>query len=253
MLTIWVFLFSLLLAGGGFVLLLLLYRQGVETFLESPGLDVVVAYFTWGPWLVFWWIHGWPGLIACALAQVLSLLCLSGIHTFMSKRQRKPGALRKTLGEVLGTGRVVTGFLITLLAIPVFLFLRLGQVTVYPLLSLCLGFPRYRSSDWIRLSRHKFDGLVGLDLAWCLYCEWAAGVYALGGEMVRNNESFWCPIRFASDKHCENCRVDFPDIDRWISQKTGRLEDVSQLLSHQYQKGSDRPRSWYGHPDRKGE
>ena len=40
------------------------------------------------------------------------------------------------------------------------------------------------------------------------------GVYSLGAEMLRNVESFWCPIRFYDGKKCDNCKLDFPDIER---------------------------------------
>lgn len=154
-----------------------------------------------------------------------------------------------SLAKSLGRGRVFIGFIVTLLAVPVFLVLRLGQIFVYPLLSLSVDFPKYKHGDWIQLSRHKFEGLVGLDLLWCLYCEWAAGVYALGGEMVRNNESFWCPIRFYENKHCENCKLDFPDLGEWVPQ-SGKIEDVESLLENKYPPGKS-PRAWYQHPSRK--
>ena len=45
----------------------------------------------------------------------------------------------------------------------------------------------------------KVEGLVGHDRIWCLYCDWMTGVWSLGTEMLRNVESFWCPLRFSSD------------------------------------------------------
>jgi len=118
------------------------------------------------------------------------------------------------------------------------------------LLGFFLKFPPYKQGEWIRISRQKFEGLVGLDLMACLYCEWAAGVYALGGEMVRNNESFWCPIRFYNQKHCENCKIDFPDLKEWIP-IDGSMAEVESLLKKKYPKDTKGFNSWYGHSDRK--
>ena len=118
---------------------------------------------------------------------------------------------------------------------------------VYPPLNWTVRLPPYRQGDWINVSRHKFDGLVGYDLIWCLYCDWMTGVWSLGSEMLRNVESFWCPIRFADPAKCANCRVDFPDIDGgWVA-ADGSLEAVSDLLKEEY--GGD-ANSWFGHPAR---
>ena len=70
--------------------------------------------------------------------------------------------------------------------------------------------------------------------------------------MLRNVESFWCPIRFSSTAKCENCRNDFPDIaGGWID-AGGKIEDVVGALEQNYGKeGEVLPRSWWGHPDRK--
>ena len=74
------------------------------------------------------------------------------------------------------------------------------------------------------------------DLIWCLYCDWMTGVYAFGGEMLRNVESFWCPIRFYDGKKCENCKIDFPDIEKWASEvrlmreRDGRTEEQIRFL-----------------------
>lgn len=135
----------------------------------------------------------------------------------------------------------------TALVIPIFFLIRFAQVCIYPILIWMLGFPNYKHSDWVNVSRHKFQGLVGQDLIWCLYCDWMTGVYSLGAEMLRNVESFWCPIRFYNDKKCENCRLDFPDIENgWVAPE-GKMDDVVQLLKQKY--GNDH-NSWFGHPDR---
>jgi hypothetical protein len=103
---------------------------------------------------------------------------------------------------------------------------RLGQYLVYPPLTWLVRLPKYNTAEWVNVSRHKFEGLVGHDLIWCLYCDWMTGVWSLGTEMLRNVESFWCPIRFRSDKKCENCTLDFPDLDNGWAPADGTMADV---------------------------
>src|SRR5438093_1279242 len=116
-----------------------------------------------------------------------------------------------------------------------------------------VGLPRYRHADWVNVSRQKFNGLVGHDLIWCLYCDWMTGVYSLGAEMLRNVESFWGPIRFASGKKWDNCNLDFPDIEGgWIAPE-GTMGDVGATLERMYGAAAtaDLPRDqrhpWLGH------
>jgi len=99
------------------------------------------------------------------------------------------------------------------------------------------------------VSRHKFDGLVGHDLIWCLYCDWMTGVWSLGTEMLRNVESFWCPIRFRSDKKCENCTLDFPDLDNGWAPADGTMADAVKVHAEKYP-GPDGVNAWFGHPTR---
>ncbi|BAU63780.1 hypothetical protein STA3757_11480 [Stanieria sp. NIES-3757] len=73
------------------------------------------------------------------------------------------------------------------------------------------------------------------------------GVYSLATEMLRNVESFGCPIRFYEGKKCDNCKLDFPDIEGgWIA-ADGTMDDVENLLKEKY---GDQQRSWFGYPDR---
>jgi hypothetical protein len=60
-------------------------------------------------------------------------------------------------------------------------------------------------------------------------------------------ESFWCPIRFYDGKKCENCKVDFPDIEGgWVA-TDGTMDDVEKVLEKMYGDGDS---SWFGHPGR---
>jgi hypothetical protein len=73
------------------------------------------------------------------------------------------------------------------------------------------------------------------------------GVWSLGSEMLRNVESFWCPIRFDSSKKCENCSVDFPDIKGgWIA-ADGNMTQVVELLE---QTQGGKHHGWFGNPVR---
>jgi hypothetical protein len=124
---------------------------------------------------------------------------------------------------------------------------RLVEVLFYPPVRWLVGFPRYQAGEWVNVSRHKFQGLVGYDLAWCLYCDWMTGVWSLGSEMLRNVESFWCPIRFDSRKKCENCAIDFPDLDHGWVEARADMADVVKVLEQAHSNGV---RAWYGHPVR---
>jgi hypothetical protein len=123
-----------------------------------------------------------------------------------------------------------------------------AEILVYPFLIWIVRFPRYKHREWVCVSRHKFDGLVGHDLIWCLYCDWMTGVWALASEMLRNVESFWCPIRFHSTNKCDNCSHDFPDIYRGWIPTDGTMEDVTAVIKKYY--GEAEINAWFGHPAR---
>jgi hypothetical protein len=72
------------------------------------------------------------------------------------------------------------------------------------------------------------------------------GIYSLGGEMLRNVESFWCPIRYYDGKKCENCAREFPDIDAGWVPAGGTMAQVSDTLVAMYDNDADR--AWFGHP-----
>lgn len=73
------------------------------------------------------------------------------------------------------------------------------------------------------------------------------GVWSLGSEMLRNVESFWCPIRFDSSKKCENCKVDFPDVaGDWVPSDAD-MDAVTAILRQKY---PNEPNAWFGHPAR---
>jgi hypothetical protein len=239
--------------GSLAVLLSLLHRLGsvgraVSRFAtRTPGLDLVVSVFTWMPWVLGPVVAGWWGLLAAVVGQYVTLLGWVTFHELLHRHTPGRRTIDRFINRTVGKFRNHLALYVTVVALPGFLLVRLLQIVAYPWLVWLLGFPRYRHAEWINCSRQKFDGLVGHDLVWCLYCDWMTGVYALGGEMLRNVESFWCPIRFYDGKKCENCRTDFPDIEHGWVPASGTMQDVGAKLEEMY---GDGRREWFGHPAR---
>ncbi len=239
--------FSLFSFHAILILFIIVSSKKSDLLLRAPLLDLMVGLFTWIPWIVTFYLYRLHGLFGCFIGQITMLSSFCNIHTMM--HNHKGPTLKQTLNQIVGPARNHLGLLFSLLALPVLLSVRLGQIIIYPLLVWTLNFPKYKDGDWINISRHKFSGLVGHDLVWCLYCDWMTGVYSFGNEMLRNVESFWCPIRFYDGKKCENCKIDFPDIKDWVA-ADGSISDVTALLKEKYPVKSKQPRSWFGHPDR---
>lgn len=214
----------------------------------APGLDVMVAYFTALPLVVGPGIGGWIGLAAAVVAQVLAVMIWTTLHGLAHPKARKGPRIFKILNALVGPWRNFVAVWITVLAVPVFICVRVAELLVYPWLVWLVRFPRYNQSEWVQVGRHKFENLVGHDLIWCLYCDWMTGVWSLGSEMLRNVESFWCPIRFDSEKKCANCQHDFPDVFGGWAHADGSMEDVTNILKKQY--GEAEINCWFGHPTR---
>jgi len=212
----------------------------------APWLDLVVSYFIWIPWVAGYWLVGWRGILGALFAQFVFL------HAFCALDRVLRGQGGRTLegahAKKLGWVRNEIALLLTVPAVVVFFLVRAAEILFYPPMAWMAKMPRYETAEWINLSRHKFDGLVGHDLVWCWYCDWMTGVWALGSEMLRNVESFWCPIRFCED--CKNCHVatDFPDVQKWCAAQ-GSIEDAVKVFEEQY--GDRQENSWFGHPDRR--
>ena len=246
------YLVGLLIVGAGF--LHLLPRLGTadkkiyDWFCYAPGIDLALAYFMLMPLTVAYLTSKWSGVGVALLAE-LSALWLWIIAHELTHRQSDRAKIHLQMSSIVGTWRNHAAMWITALAIPLFWVVRFAEVIVYPPLTKLIKLPQYDSKDWVNVSRHKFEGLIGYDLIWCLYCDWMTGVWSLGTEMLRNVESFWCPIRFYSEKKCENCQVDFPDVDRgWVA-ADGTMEDVTELLESKYTPTQEE-RAWFGHPCR---
>src|SRR5262245_61985476 len=170
------------------------YKRNVaERLCRAPLLDLLVASFTCLPWLIALILAGWHALVGTILGQLAALSVWTSLHELMYRKHVDGPRIVDFLNRTVRTWQNYLALYVTLIALPGFWIVRLMQLLCYwPLVTL-LGFPKYRHADWINVSRHKFDGLVGHDLIWCLYCDWMTGVYCLGAEMLRNVESFWCP------------------------------------------------------------
>ncbi|HZW10750.1 MAG TPA: hypothetical protein VFF69_12670 [Phycisphaerales bacterium] len=257
-----------MLAGAAFVHLLPRLGGAGKAFsarlCRAPGLDLAITYFTAAPMIVGTiagarlgaagggaspWLHASAGLLAAVLAQIASVVIWTVLHELANRKHVKGPRIVHTINRKVGRLRNHTAVWWTAWAVPLFWIIRLAEYFVYPPLIWLVKLPRYESAEWVNVSRHKFRGLVGHDLIWCLYCDWMTGVWSLGAEMLRNVESFWCPIRFDSAKKCENCRHDYPDIEGgWVPADGDMAEVVRRLDEHYPAPNGDN--SWWGHPAR---
>ncbi len=214
---------------------------------RAPLLDIVFALISWVPWLVCGIVFGWIGLAGAIVAQVCVIQVWIFGHELMHPKAKRGPRIVRYLDHKVGWLNNRTALWVTVGAFPVFWVVRLAEIILYPLFVRLLGFPKYKHGDWVNLSRHRFRGLVGHDLLWCLYCDWMTGVYSFGAEMLRNVESFWCPIQFQSKIKCENCKQDFPDVEKAWVPADGSMADVDALMHRLYDEGN---MSWAGHPSR---
>ncbi len=219
-----------------------------ERATRAPLLDLWVALMTWVPWVIAGWRFGWIGWPAAIVGQMGALYSWCFIHEQMNKQALNGPRIVKFINRRIGRLHNHLALWVTLVALPAFWSIRFAEMFVYWTLPLLLKFPKYKQSEWINVSRQKFDGLIGHDLIWCLYCDWMTGVYSLGAEMLRNVESFWCPIRFYDGKKCDNCKIDFPDIEGGWVNRDGTMADVEKVMEEKY--GGEGDRAWFGHPVR---
>ncbi|MEI6082298.1 MAG: hypothetical protein WCR44_07715 [Verrucomicrobiota bacterium] len=237
---------SALIIFGGLIIAALLTRLAyalTERIAQAPWLDLFVSLFTWIPWVAGAKLDGWIGVAEAVIVQLLFLNVFCLTHRLL--RGRKGRTLTDAQGRVLGPFRNQLCLMVQTPAILVFAQIRMAEILLYPAIAWLGKLPTYRSSEWVNLSRHKYDGLIGYDLLW--YCDWMTGIWALGSEMLRNIESFWCPIRFRDPVKNRNISTDFPDVARWVS-ADGTMEDVVRAFESHYD--GKRKNSWWGHPDR---
>lgn len=243
---------ALLLGAGVLQFIALLGRPGravIDVLCRAPWIDAIMTYFVAVPMILGAVYEGWVGLAGAVAGQFAGLLIWIALHELAHPAARKGPRIYQALDRITGAWRNHTAMWVTIFGVPIIWLVRVDQLLFYPILVRLLGFPKYQQCDWVNLSRHKFEGLVGYDLVWCLYCDWMTGVWSLGTEMLRNVESFWCPIRFASGKKCENCKIDFPDVVQGWVPAEGDMAQVAQKIEAMH--GQDK-RSWFGHPERVG-
>jgi len=216
-----------------------------EKIAQAPWLDFFISLFTWVPWAVGGWLTGWPGVAAGVVAQLVFLHVFCLVHRAL--RGRKGRTLTDAQANILGPIRNQLCLMVQTPAILVFVQVRIATILLSPPVAWLGKLPTYKSSEWVNLSRHKYDGLIGYDLLWCWYCDWMTGVWALGSEMLRNIESFWCPIQYRDPKKNRNASTDFPDVKKWAP-ADGSMEDAVRAFEAHYD--GKRPNSWWGHPDR---
>lgn len=234
--------------GGAVVLHLLGMMKLAGALCRAPGLDVVVTWFTVLPWLVGAVVFGWWGFLGGLLGQIVGMTLWCWGHELVHLRSKKGPRIVKVLNAMVGRWRNHAALWVTTVAVPVFWLVRVAELVAYPWLVILVKFPKYKQGEWINVSRQKFDGLVGHDLIWCLYCDWMTGVWSLGTEMLRNVESFWCPIRFSDTNKCANCSIDFPDVmGGWVDSDKSMTE-VVKVLEEKY--GKEGANAWFGHPGR---
>lgn len=224
-------------------------RRLGEALCRAPLVDGVLFFFTALPPLAGAIFRGWAGFGVGIGAQFTALLAWIILHELTHPRARRGPRIYRTQDDTVGRFRNHAGLWWTLWAVPAFWVVRFLQWYGYPVLTWTTRLPKIRHADYVNLSRHKFAGLIGYDLVWCLYCDWMTGVWSLGGEMLRNVESFWCPIRFHSVMKCERCAVDFPDISGGWVDADATMDEVVALLREKYRKGGP-AHSWFGHPMR---
>jgi hypothetical protein len=217
-----------------------------ENIVRASFLDLLISIFTWIPWAVGFFLNGRIGMLSALFSQFLGIY----VFCFLDRAIRgKPAdTLTAAQGRVIGPLRNHLALLATTPATVAFLAVRLTEMIVYPPVAWLAKLPTYQTSDWVNLSRHKYHGLTGPDLLWCWYCDCMTGLWALGSEMLRNIESFWCPIRFRDEAKNRNAATDFPDVEKWAPADAG-VEEAIKVFEEHYD--GKRKNSWFGHPDRR--
>lgn len=224
-------------------------RRLSDALCHAPLLDLLITYFTAAPLILGPIIAGWIGLAGALTGQIAAVLIWTPLHELAHPEARRGPRIVHAINRSVGRFRNHAAVWTTALAVPLFWLVRLAQLTIYPPLTWLVRLPRYNQAEWVNVSRHKFKGLVGHDLIWCLYCDWMTGIWSLGSEMLRNVESFWCPIRFDSAKKCANCAIDFPDIENGWVPAHATIADAAALVSEKYPPDRE-VYAWFGHPTR---
>lgn len=212
----------------GLVVLAMFSRMAyavTKSVTRAPLLDVFISFFTWIPWVAGAWLSGWLGVLAALTSQFLAIHAFCVIDRVIRGKQGR--TLPDAQAAVLGPVRNHLALLATTPAVLLFVICRAIEILVYTPVAYLAKLPRYSQGDWVNLSRHKYDGLIGV---------------------LRNIESFWCPIRFRNDVKNQNALIDFPDIEKW-PKADGTMEDAGWLeakkrevsTAHEKQRSKSQP------------
>ena len=144
-------------------------RRVSDALCRAPALDLLITYFTVLPLIVGPIIGGWIGLAGAVIGQVAAVLIWQTLHELANRSATKGPRILKLANSKVGAVKNYTAVWITGIVTPVFWIVRMAQILLYPPLTWLVRFPSYNEGDWVNVSRHKFSGLVGHDLIWCLY------------------------------------------------------------------------------------
>jgi len=216
-----------------------------ERFSRQPWVDVYVFVMFALPWAACWLIAGWWGLLGSFGGQALAGLAWSVMHTHsVNKKDRGTGPIR-ALGKRVGIVRARLGALMCVSMLPLLVVMRAMQLTLWPVFRRVMGLPGEESKTYFSFTRQQTKGLVGSELVWALFWEWAVCVWSMSGQIVRHAASMFCPMRFVDDAKNRVCEVDFPDVARWGEPNS--LAGCGRVIDQMYGGGSA---AWFGHSSR---
>lgn len=220
-------------------------KKRADRIARQPWADLLVFALVALPWIGALLIGGVVGLFGACAGQVLGAIAFAFIHKYsQTQRSRKPGPI-KMLARRLGMVRTCAAMLFSLSALPVLIIMRAMQLTIWPLYAMALKLPREPHGAYVSFTRQKTAGLIGLDLLWALYTEWAIGVWAMSAQIMRHSASLWCPMRFGDDAKNTLCTLDFPDVQRWADH--GSMDSTVRLIEQMHAPGRT---AWFGHASR---
>jgi hypothetical protein len=108
---------------------------------QAPLLDAIVCYFTILPLVIGPLVAGWSGFFVAVIAQLATLLIWQTIHEAVHRDAVKGPRIVKVLNKKFGTVRNLTAVYITAFATPIFWFVRIAQITIYPPLVWLVNLP----------------------------------------------------------------------------------------------------------------
>ncbi|MCA9305720.1 MAG: hypothetical protein R3B46_13420 [Phycisphaerales bacterium] len=216
-----------------------------ERLSKQPWVDVYVMVMLLAPWVGCAIVAGWWGLLGSFGGQAVAAAAWSVMHIYSHpKRDRGRGPTR-ALGKRVGRTRVWCAMGLSVVMLPMLVAMRVMQMTVWPLFRRLMRLPAENGAVYFSFTRHGATGLVGVELLWALYCEWAMGVWSMSGQIVRHCASMWCPMRFAEESKNRAFSVDFPDVERWG--EANSLSGTERVIDQMYGGGST---AWFGHASR---